>query len=244
MSFQHAFPIDPQAFDDIVIEAVAKHMLPPSDFVMPDKAVETQIFLGVGTVVYRLYPHLRRRGSVPHVVFYIAYNKNNHRTEYVIGPGKMDDFLANGRLLVIAAGNFYGFTGHVADWEVGSWQVGYFALKGDLVGAVRALGRSWVAALQDPNWWMMATMSTGAVFLKPVPRIPSRALSAIGAAEAEAGESAARAGSGIAPKHFEAFQQAAHDTQLIGVVRNGKPTAVPLIEAGCPGKPKIFEPFN
>jgi len=245
MSFQHAFPIDPDAFDDIAIEAVVRHLLPHSDFVMPDKAAESRISLGVGTVVYRFYPNLRRREGVPHVVFYMAFNKNNHRTEYAIGPRKMDDFLASGRMFAIAAGNFYGFTGHVSNWEVGSAQVGYFALKGDLVSAIRALGRSWVAALQDPGWWMMAIPSTAAVFPKAGPRVRPPALSGLGAVEAEvAGESAALAGSGIAPKHFEAFKQAAQETQLIGVVRNGKPSAVPLIEAGCPGKPKIFEPFN
>jgi hypothetical protein len=50
--------------------------------------------------------------------------------------------------------------------------------------------------------------------------------------------------SGITPTHFKAFQDAAKETDLIVVVRNGKESAIPLIEKGCPGKPKIFEPFN
>jgi hypothetical protein len=50
--------------------------------------------------------------------------------------------------------------------------------------------------------------------------------------------------SGITPTHFKVFQEAARQDKLIVVVRNGKESAIPLIERGCPGKPKIFEPFN
>jgi hypothetical protein len=50
--------------------------------------------------------------------------------------------------------------------------------------------------------------------------------------------------SGITPRHFKAFQDAARETNLVAVVRNGNEVAIPLIEKGCPGKPKIFEPFN
>jgi hypothetical protein len=50
--------------------------------------------------------------------------------------------------------------------------------------------------------------------------------------------------SGIPPTHFRVFQEAAQRETLIVVVRNGKESAIPLIERGCPGKPKIFEPFN
>jgi hypothetical protein len=50
--------------------------------------------------------------------------------------------------------------------------------------------------------------------------------------------------SGITPGHFKAFQEAARETKAIAIVRNGKETAIPLIERGCPGKPKIFESFN
>jgi hypothetical protein len=50
--------------------------------------------------------------------------------------------------------------------------------------------------------------------------------------------------SGIPQTHFKVFQETARETELIVVVRNGKESAIPLIEKGCPGKPKIFEPFN
>jgi hypothetical protein len=50
--------------------------------------------------------------------------------------------------------------------------------------------------------------------------------------------------SGITPAHFKVFQEAAQKEKLIVLVRNGKESAIPLIERGCPGKPKIFEPFN
>lgn len=50
--------------------------------------------------------------------------------------------------------------------------------------------------------------------------------------------------SGITPEHFRSFQEAAREAKVIAVVRNGKESAIPLIEKGCPGKPKVFEPFN
>jgi hypothetical protein len=49
---------------------------------------------------------------------------------------------------------------------------------------------------------------------------------------------------GITQTHFKAFQEAATETKVVAMVRNGKESAIPLIERGCPGKPKIFEPFN
>lgn len=50
--------------------------------------------------------------------------------------------------------------------------------------------------------------------------------------------------SGITPTHFKAFQEAARECVAIALVRNGKEAAIPLIQMGCPGKPKLFEPFN
>jgi hypothetical protein len=159
---------------------VVRPFLPISDFAIPGKYLEERISLGVGEVVYRFYPNLRRRDGVPHIVFYVAYNKTRRLTEYVIGPRKLDDFLRMGKLYAIAAGNFYGFTGRLSEYEISSAQVGYLAAKGDLRGAINALGRAWLSALQDPGWWAMAITSTAAV----LPKTPSPALVRIEATEA------------------------------------------------------------
>lgn len=189
------FPIDPGAWDDIGLEPVVLELLPQSDFTIPGKYIEKKISLGVGDVVYRFYPQLRRRNGVPHIVFYVAYNKNRGRSEYVIGPKKLDDFLRTARMFAIAAGNFFGFTNHVSQYEVHSAQVGYLAARGNLRGAFKALGKAWVSALQDPNWWAMAVMSTAAA----LPTTPSPALARLARTQKNLlGQNAARTSSTLA----------------------------------------------
>ena len=46
---------------------------------------------------------------------------------------------------------------------------------------------------------------------------------------------------GITRSHFKLFQDAARETNLVALVRNGKEAAIPLIEKKCPGKPMIFK---
>ena len=49
---------------------------------------------------------------------------------------------------------------------------------------------------------------------------------------------------GMTPAHHRAFVAAAHDSQTIIVVRHTNPKSIPLIERGCPGKPKDLEFIN
>jgi hypothetical protein len=49
---------------------------------------------------------------------------------------------------------------------------------------------------------------------------------------------------GITQKHHRAFIEAADESQLIIVVRHTNPKSIPLIEKGCPGKPKNLEFIN
>ena len=49
---------------------------------------------------------------------------------------------------------------------------------------------------------------------------------------------------GMTQTHHKAFVQAADETQLIIVVRHTNPKSIPLIEKGCPGKPKNLEFIN
>lgn len=46
---------------------------------------------------------------------------------------------------------------------------------------------------------------------------------------------------GMPIKHFEAFQAAAKEAQVVVIVRNNKLAASELIAAGCPGKPMFFK---
>ncbi len=49
---------------------------------------------------------------------------------------------------------------------------------------------------------------------------------------------------GMTQAHHRAFVAAAHESQTIIVVRHTNPKSIPLIERGCPGKPKDLEFIN
>jgi Domain of unknown function (DUF4157) len=149
---------DAQPWQDLQILPAVEDELPRDTFAQSESAITNGI--------YRLYPQIRNHDD-PHVVFYIAYNTKAGRSEYAVGPDYLDTFIDSNFLLMVAAGNFFGLTGQVKPYEVSSYQVGALALRGDLQGAIQALGRSWVQALQDPNWWMQTILATsGALVAK------------------------------------------------------------------------------
>jgi hypothetical protein len=150
------YPPDPAAWNSpaggIQLLPVVESELPATDFTPP--AVD-HIYAGV----YKIVPQLKDRAS-PHVVYYIAYNTQAKRAEIAISPDQLDTFISHNFAFMVAAGNFFGFTGQPAKYEVTSAQMGYLFLKGDFRGALSALGRSWVQAFQNPNWWMQAIGAT------------------------------------------------------------------------------------
>jgi len=140
---------DPKAWNEpAALLPVVESELPHVDFTPPDA---DHIRAGI----YRIVPQLTN-GEPPHVSFYIAYNTRAKRSEFAIGPEYLDFFINHMTLYMIAAGNFFGLTGQTPRYQVESAKVMHLGFKGDLGGAVRALGRSWLAALQDPGWWAQA----------------------------------------------------------------------------------------
>jgi hypothetical protein len=65
----------------------------------------------------------------------------------------------------VAACYWYPFTGNPPKYMVTSNRVAYLTMQGHLWAAVRALGKSWLEALQDPGWWMQATTTAAAGLL-------------------------------------------------------------------------------
>jgi hypothetical protein len=154
------YPTDDAAWNDIQLYPVVESDLPHTDFSAPST---NHIFVGN----YRIVPQLRNSAD-PHVLYYLAYNKHANRNEYAFGPEYLDSFQSHDVAYMVAAGSFFGFFGNPKRYEVKSTQVGYLALKGDLKGAISALGHSWVEALQDPSWWLLAIGATATV-LRPGP---------------------------------------------------------------------------
>lgn len=116
--------------------------------------VETTLF-GV-SIPYRLYPNVIEEGGETHCVFYVAFNARAGRNEFVVGPTLVDAFAANARMYATAAGNFFGLTGYVSDYQVATAAMIDRSMNGDIVNAAANFGDSWAAALQDPGWWVLA----------------------------------------------------------------------------------------
>ncbi len=163
------YPTDANPFDDIVIMLFAERLglLRGLSSGVPDVSRYLTVTTSVG-VTYRLFPNCRNHRSNPTVVYYAAYNVNARRVDYAVGPRFVQRFDSRSTLFVAAAGNFFGFTGHVSDYEVTSAMVGYFVMRGEFGRAFRALGQSWLQALQSPDWWAVAAPASAAA----LPRTP------------------------------------------------------------------------
>ncbi len=145
------FPVDAQAWEDVELYPIVEDQLPSHDTFSPSSGT-------ISSGIYRIHPLVRNHDD-PHVVYYAAYNTRAQRTEYAIGPAYLDFFLSHITLYMIAAGNFFGFSGP-RPYELATGKVISRGIRGDLRGAVRALGTSWLQALQDPNWWIQALGAT------------------------------------------------------------------------------------
>lgn len=144
------YPTDPQAWQDIELLPIVEDQLPHTDFSPSGGSISSGI--------YRIHPQLRNHDD-PHVVYYIAYNTRARRSEFAIGPAYLDFFLQHTIMYMIAAGNFFGISGP-SPYEVSTGKVISRGMRGDIRGAVRALGQAWLQALQDPNWWIQALGAT------------------------------------------------------------------------------------
>jgi hypothetical protein len=142
---------------------------------------EHQLFwtvnLGGKSIVYRLIPQCIGTQENPQVEYYVAYNTYAGRSEFVVSPDKLDNFADYGEVLAIAAANWFTFNAHTP-YMVSSTRVGSRAQRGDFKGALKALGRSWLEALQDPGWWAatlpgMAAMAGPKVEFPPPKPVPT-----------------------------------------------------------------------
>lgn len=97
-----------------------------------------------------LVPHLVWLPE-PVVKYYIHYDPQLHTNIFAVGPDAVEE-LAN------RFWHYYEiarqFLKADSDFEAQSLAVEYYALNGDWGAALRSLGRSWVAAVQDPKWWL------------------------------------------------------------------------------------------
>jgi Domain of unknown function (DUF4157) len=145
------YPVDAQAWQDVELYPIVEDQLPTDIFSLSSGTISSGI--------YRIHPLVRNHDD-PHVVYYAAYNTRAQRTEYAIGPAYLDFFLQHTTLYMIAAGNFFGILGHPSPHEVSTGKVISRGIRGDILGAVRALGQSWLQALQNPNWLVQALGAT------------------------------------------------------------------------------------
>lgn len=186
------YPIDPNAWEGIALEPAARPLLPTGTWAPLRGHIVTRI--------YRMVPQLRT--GTENVVYYIAFNPRASRNEYAVGPNNLDSFLSRDLLYMTAAGNVFGIARELRPYEVTSHQVGYLWMHGHYRAAIDALGESWLQALQDPHWWMLAVPATAAGAAAGRGAAGGAEVEVAGAragAEAEAGAARALPGGAVRP---------------------------------------------
>jgi Holliday junction resolvase-like predicted endonuclease len=152
-------PVDSDPYQGIVLEPIAEELgLPPTVGTPMGYSLKIEDTVLAISQDYRLYPNCRNM-TTPKATFYTAYNRKAQRTEYVVGPNDVDAFANNLGLYMTAAGNFFGFLGSPSRYEVISGTASYLFAIGHFRDGFRMLGRAWLEALQDPNWWMQTLMT-------------------------------------------------------------------------------------
>jgi hypothetical protein len=155
------FARDPEAYQGIELVPVVRDEVPQGAFAKS----EHKIAIGI----YWMVPHFRNHQE-PRLVYFVAYNQRAGRAEWVVGPDDMERFRSQLEFLMIVAGNFYGFASEPSRYAVDTAQIGHLVMKGDLKGAIRTLGKSWMAALRDPNWYLQAIPATAGGLLAQAAR--------------------------------------------------------------------------
>lgn len=157
-------PAHPAAFKTIRIYPIAvEENLPTSNSVIPDPLIGGTGLFGV-RIQYKLFAHCRQDQSGTKCLYYVAYNLLHKRNEYIVGPNHLDIFNEKMDKFAIAAGNFFGLAPSMSAYEAKSMAFTTLFASGEYRAAFRKLGDAWLAALQDPEWWIGATTSvTGAL---------------------------------------------------------------------------------
>jgi hypothetical protein len=154
-------PVDAKPWSGgIGLYPVVKDDLPKDTFTKFGSSISVDTAIGDG--FYKLVPQWRNQED-PHVVCYLAYNTRSERVDFAISPNQLNNFKEHAGALAITAGNFYGFTGHPAAYEVSTAEIPYRLQQGDFGAALRAWGKSWEEAVKDPGWWLNVLSAAGAL---------------------------------------------------------------------------------
>lgn len=154
------YQADPRAYMGLELAYTAE---PPVEGIQAPGVYRSQL--------YWIAPHLRAGTEL--VVYYIAYNPQASRNEWVVGPNNIQHFLENERLHFGLAQASYPAAGEMPDYKALSGRVAARAMQGDVSGMFRAWKDSWAAAVKSPQFWIEATMATGAAAIGGATKVPT-----------------------------------------------------------------------
>ncbi len=184
------YPADPHAYSGIELAYTAEGDYPTKDVVSPGVYKSKK---------YWLAPHLRV--GTQNAVYYIAYNPEMKRNEFVIGPAQVQSFLAQENLYLVTAAGAYPIAGSPTEYQALSGRVVARGMAGDLGGAWKAWKASWVAAAKSPQFWVGAVGATAGAFAGEAGVVASESRAVGGELEGAAG--AATREAGVPPIHLE-----------------------------------------
>lgn len=159
------YPTASRCYGDIMLYEVALSDLPPVAH-SGDSAHRLVVdFTLLGRpLTYKLYPQCVQEGGQTRVAYYLAFHVQRGHNEFAVGPSQLVQFAGSVERFAVAAANFYGFTHTVTKHEVNLIKIQNQMFAGNVGKALRLLGRSWLDALQDPNWVIQAVLAHGALF--------------------------------------------------------------------------------
>lgn len=104
------YPTANGAYEGIELLPVAARLgaLPRGVFTPQGGRLEFEVSLFGKGVRYTLFPHCWAMGKSYVVVYYVAYNRVQQRSEWAVGPRRVADFEDHGGLFAWSAGLFYG----------------------------------------------------------------------------------------------------------------------------------------
>jgi hypothetical protein len=150
------YPADENAYSGTELEYTAHGDYPVQDVVTPGVYHSSN---------YWLAPHLR--AGTNNAVYYLAYNPETKRNEYVIGPGDVQNFLDHEDLYLYNAAASYPLKGELPEYKAQSGRVAARLFKGDYSGAFKAWKASWSAAVKDPQFWVETVTATAGAVAAP-----------------------------------------------------------------------------
>lgn len=110
---------------------------------------------------YKLFPALARQpDGTESTVYWTAYNTQTKRAEFIVGPDSLTTFTSEPVLFEAAAGNAY-MNGEPNRWQLESMKSVDAFMREGVTSSAQHLASSWLAAVQDGNWWMANAAAAG-----------------------------------------------------------------------------------